>query len=114
VDTAAGVEGRRLMHALQQPNLPAEDLPAPPLLANLPILPDRHAVVEQRLRYLHHGHHAEPSFSCIRTSTHVQQPDCITVRPLTVLEVPSMSHPLLAKVALLLFSEEAAGRALAA
>jgi len=39
------------MHALQQPNLPAEDLPAPPLLANLPILPDRHAVVEQRLRY---------------------------------------------------------------
>ncbi|DBB11232.1 TPA: hypothetical protein ACH3X3_006675 [Trebouxia sp. C0006] len=46
----AGVEGRRLMHALQQPNLPAEDLPAPPLLANLPILPDRHAVVEQRLR----------------------------------------------------------------
>ncbi|KAL0042953.1 hypothetical protein WJX79_004845 [Trebouxia sp. C0005] len=46
----AGVEGRRLMHALQQPNLPAEDLPAPPLLANLPVLPDRHAVVEQRLR----------------------------------------------------------------
>ncbi|KAA6428663.1 MAG: hypothetical protein FRX49_01538 [Trebouxia sp. A1-2] len=45
----AGVEGRRLMHALQQPNLPAEDLPAPPLLANLPVLPDRHAVVEQRL-----------------------------------------------------------------
>ena len=48
--TVVGVEGQRLMHALKQPNLPMAELAAAPGLADLGSLPDRQAVVEQRIR----------------------------------------------------------------
>lgn len=46
----AGVEGQRLMHVLKQGNLSADEAVAPALLASLPILPDRQAAIEHRLR----------------------------------------------------------------
>ena len=46
----AGIEGQRLMHVLKQGNLSADEVVAPALLANLPILPDRQAAIEHRLR----------------------------------------------------------------
>ena len=45
-----GVEGQRLMHALKQPHMPMAEPAAASSLAYLGTLPDRQAVLEQRIR----------------------------------------------------------------